>query len=53
MLVAGEPVGVREGARGHSTDTLMRQYGSASRAEGVKVRRYRASAGLALAALKW
>jgi hypothetical protein len=37
----------------HSTDTLIRQYGSASRADGVKARRYRASAGLALAALKW
>jgi Phosphoesterase family len=36
-----------------STDTLMRQYGSASAAAGWNVRRYRASAGLALAALKW
>jgi len=34
-----------------STSTLMRQYGSASVAEGLKVRRYKASAGRALAAL--
>ena len=37
----------------HRTDTLMRQYGSASSAEGLKARRYRASAGRAFAALKW
>jgi hypothetical protein len=34
-----------------STSTLMRQCGCASVAEGLKVRRYKASAGRALAAL--
>ena len=34
-----------------STSTLMRQYGSASVADGLKTRRYRARAGRALAAL--
>jgi hypothetical protein len=34
-----------------STSTLMRQYGSASVADGWKTRRYKASAGRALAAL--
>ena len=37
----------------HSTKTLIRQYGSASTAEGLKTWRYKASAGLAFAALKW
>ncbi|MCW2935159.1 MAG: hypothetical protein JWM19_6121 [Actinomycetia bacterium] len=34
-----------------STSTLMRQYGSASVADGMKTWRYKASAGRALAAL--
>ncbi len=36
-----------------TTETLMRQYGSASTADGLKAFRYKANAGNVFAALKW